>query len=505
MKRLLALLPLTLAGCVVGPDYRAPLPPKPIAGPLREADLAAVAPTPLPPRWWRLFADPALDRLVERALANNTDLREAAANLQRARAILSEARADRLPVNDLSAQYQRLRLGGASTLGGAFGGTTTGTATGTDPGTTPAPSPGVPTIDLFTASSDASYAVDLFGGVTRAIQAARADYAAAQAQVDAARVTVAAETARAYAQACSFAGQAAVARETVALQRRTLDLTTRLFNGGRGTAREVAQARVLVEQADAQVPTFEAERRAALYALAFLTGDTPAEVDAAASACQAPPNSRAPIPVGDGQALLARRPDVRRAERLLAAGVARIGVATADLYPRVSLLGSVNLGSTSIGDLPRARSFGFSLGPLISWNFPFQSAARARIRQAEASANASLAAFDGSVLRALQETEQALARLGGAVRAEASLGRAEAASAEAARISNIRFRAGAYNFLQLIDAERDRAVARAQLAQARADRADAQVTLFRALGGGWEEAPPIAGRDIREAATIPKP
>lgn len=485
MKRLAALLPLALAACVVGPDYKPPAPPKLADAKLQEADLARVSPSPLPTRWWRLFEDPALDRLVERALARNTDLREAAANLLRARAILAEARADRLPTNDLSAQYQRLRLGGATTLGGAFGGG----------------GGGVPTIDLFTAGSDASYEIDLFGGVTRAIQAARADYGAAQAQVDAARVSVAAETARAYAQACSFAAQAQVARETAALQRQTLQLTQRLFTGGRGTAREVAQAQVLVEQANAQLPTFEAERRAALYALAFLTGDTPESLDVAAARCLAPPGVRQAIPVGDGQALLQRRPDVRQAERLLAADVARIGVATADLYPRISLLGSVSEGATRLGDLSRAQSFGFSFGPRISWNFPFQGAARARIRQSEAQANASLAAFDGSVLRALQETEQALARLAGAVDAEASFARAEAASGEAARIAALRFRNGADTFLQLIEAERDRAAARAQLAQARADRADAQVAVFRALGGGWEEAPPVEERSARAAAS----
>ena len=485
MKRLLAFLPLALAACAVGPNHREPLPPKLVAGQLRETDLAVVTPTPLPPRWWRLFADPTLDRLVEKALANNTDLRQAAANLQRARAILSEARAARLPVNEVTAQYQRLRFGGANVaaIGGAAGG-----AGGGSP----------PTIDLFTLGSNASYEVDLFGGVSRAVEAARADRAAAERQVDAARVAVAADTALAYTQACSFAAQAAVARETAELQRRTLDLTQRLFTGGRGTLREVAQARVLVERAEAQLPLFEGERRAALYALAFLTGDTPEGVDAVAAACVVPPDVRRPIPVGDGRGLIARRPDVGQAERRLAADVARIGVATADLYPRISLLGAPSLGATRLGDLGGAASFGFSLGPLISWNFPFQGAARARIRQSEAQADASLAVFDGAVLRALQEAEQALARLGGAVRSEASFARAEAASADAARIADIRFRAGADNFLQLIDAQRERADARAQLAQARADRAEAQVAVFRALGGGWEEAPPILTRGAVE-------
>ncbi len=146
------------------------------------------------------------------------------------------------------------------------------------------------------------------------------DVGAAVAGLDAARVAIAAETARTYTDACGFGLQADVARTTAKLQQDTLDLTQRLFNGGRSGQREVDQATVLVEQANAQMATFDAERRASLYALAVLTGDTPATVDAAASACMTIPTIAQPIPVGDGQALLARRPDVRAAERTLAAG-----------------------------------------------------------------------------------------------------------------------------------------------------------------------------------------
>jgi NodT family efflux transporter outer membrane factor (OMF) lipoprotein len=466
MRWVLALTLTLLAGCAVGPDYRPPAAPSTEALKLSEAQVAAVQPTPLPPKWWRLFDDPALDRLVEAALSRNTDLREAVANLQRARAVLSEARADRLPTNDLTAQYTRQRFGG-QVFGDVLGG-------GAGPLTT----------DFFNIGTNASYEVDLFGGVRRSFQAA-------QAQVDAARVSVAAETASAYARACALAAQAAVARETERLQLSTLDLTERLYRGGRGTERDVQQARALLEQARAQTPAFEAERRASLAALAVLTGLPPFQLDMDAERCAAAPTVRQPIPVGDGQALLARRPDVRAAERTLAADTARIGVATAALYPRISLLGAINLGSTDIGDIGNGQSLGYSFGPLISWNIPFNGAARARVRQAEASAKASLAAFDGTVLRALQETEQALARLAGAAQRESALVRAEAASGRAAQLAAIRYRAGSDSFLQLLDAERERAAARAALAQVKADRAEAQVALFRALGGGWEEAPAI--------------
>jgi NodT family efflux transporter outer membrane factor (OMF) lipoprotein len=463
------LLALLASACAVGPNYRTPdaLPAASVK--LRESQVAAVTPSPLPPRWWRLFDDANLDRLIEKALAHNTDLRQAAGNLQHARAVLAEAGARRLPDSTASADFARERI--SPNVSGA---------------------PNIVTTDFYTTGFDAIYEVDLFGGVTRSIQAARADYEAAQAQVDAARVSVAAETALAYVDACSFAAQAQVARETAALQQRTFDLTNRLFQGGRGTERDVAQAQVLFEQANSQVPTFDAEHRAAVYALAVLTGDPPEAIDAAADACAVAPTTTAPIPVGDGRALLARRPDVRQAERTLAADVARIGVATAELYPIITLNGGVSLNAASISGLGQNRAFGYSVGPQISWNFPFNGAARARVRESQATAQTSLAAFDGTVLHALQETEQALARLQGATEREAFQARAAAASQRASELSDIRFRAGSDNFLQLLDAQRQRAIAQASYAQAQADRADAQVGLFKALGGGWEEAPEIA-------------
>lgn len=462
------------AGCAVGPNYRKPDSLPAPALKLREADVVEVTPSPLPPRWWRLFDDPDLDRLIEKALRHNYDLRQAAANLQRARAALSEARAGLLPTGQASAQAGHERVGLESVS--------------VEPGL----GSGSIKTDFYSVGYDASYEIDLFGGVRRSIQAARADAQSAQAQVDASRVSVAAETASAYADACSFAAQAAVARETARLQAETLDLTQRLYEGGRDTERDVAQAKVIYEQARAQVPAFEAERRAALYALAVLTGDPPAAVDAAADHCTRTPTTSRLIPVGDGQALLARRPDVRAAERQLAGDVARIGVATAQLYPIITLPGSVSVGAASLGKLGTPGAFSYSLGGLISWNFPFNGAARARVRESRATAQISLAAFDGTVLTALQETEQALARLDGNVKTEAALARAAEAADLAADLSDRRFRAGLDDFLQLLVADVARANARAALAQAQSDRAQAQITLFKALGGGWEEAPEVA-------------
>jgi NodT family efflux transporter outer membrane factor (OMF) lipoprotein len=461
---------LTLAGCMVGPDYAVPPPPGGPAPILSEADAAGMAPTPLPPQWWRLFGDPVLDGLVTRALERNTDLRVATANLQRSRALLSEARAGKLPSNTITAQYVRQRFGGQ--VFNAIGNTP------------------VVTTDFFTTGLDASYEIDLFGGVSRAVRAAIADEQAARAQVDAARVAVAAETAQTYAQGCALALRVKKAEETVALARRSLTLVDATTKAGYSDRRDLAAARTVLAQAEAALPALVAEQRASIYALAFLTGDPPEDASKEAAACSVVPALAAPLPVGDGQALIARRPDIRVAERQLARDTERVGVAVAALYPQIRLFGTPSLGATSVGDLGSPASFGFSVGPSISWNFPFNGAARAQVRAARADTEAALARFDAAVLVALQETEQSLARLAGALAAEERLAEAAAAAEETARLTEARFKAGSDDAIRLLAVQREWRAAEASYAEAAGARAAAQVSVFRALGGGWEAPSP---------------
>lgn len=468
-----AALSASLAACTVGPDFERPATPTAAGQEFAEGADARFAASPLPEGWWRLFEDPALDALVTRALERNTSVREASANLRRSRALIREAKARQLPSLNAQGSANTNQVGVGANAGVGF-----------------AP-PQPLTFDFYQLASDASYEIDLFGGVRRSVEATRGDALAAQAELDAARVSVAAEVARNYALACSSRLQADIARESLETQKRTLDLNQRLFTAGRGQRRDVANAELLVSQAAAQVPQFEAEQRAALYALATLTGDTPSSIDAAAAACTKPPKVRTAIPVGDGAALLARRPDVRAAEARLAADTARIGVATAALYPSISLAGSLSIGGTTPGALTESNNIGFSVGPLISWSLPIDGAARARVNAASAQADARLAAFDGAVLTALQETEQALARLKAAIEQEAALQAAANAAEEVARITRIRFRTGRDNALQLLEVERNLLSARAASGSAMAARAEAEVSLFRALGGGWENAPPV--------------
>ncbi|WP_066550312.1 MULTISPECIES: efflux transporter outer membrane subunit [unclassified Sphingomonas] len=455
-----------LAGCVVGPDFETPLPDAPAQGAFVESKVAGVTLEEPPAAWWRLFRAPLLDGLVDQALANNTDLRAAAANLREARAALSESRAGLLPTTTLTGQqsYSRTPLVG-------FGGA------------------GAFETPLYNGGLDVNYQVDLFGRITRTIQASRADYQAVQAVYDRTRISVVADTTRAYAQVCALGRQIAVARESLRVQQETFGLTERQYQGGRGTALEVSRARSQLEQTRAGIPNLEASRRSALYALAVLTGKPPAEFPQELATCVGAPVLDTPVPIGDGATLIARRPDIREAERRLAAATARIGVATAALYPNISIGGSIGGQAATAGDVFNNRGFRFNFGPLISWTFPNITAARAQIRQAEASADAALAGFDGAWLGALREVESTLAQYSAALETRDTLARARSESDEAARIARLRYRAGRENFQVVLDAERELATTEAQLADAQAQLADLTVTLFLALGGGWEQVP----------------
>ena len=453
MKRLLAACAaLALSACMMGPNYRSPEAGSPGQEPFVSANSPAFSGEQPPGRWWSLFNDPVLDRLVEQALAENTDLRVAAANLRRARAVLRETRSGLFPSADLNASGKYTRTSGDQL--GFQGAGTEG--------------------ESYDVGIDASYQIDLFGRIRRAIQASRADAEAAQAAFDLSRITIAAETARAYADACSAGRQLAVARETLRIQEQTFDLTRRLFEGGRGTALETGQAGALLERVRSAVPTLEAQKQTALFRLSVLTGRPPAEFPREVAACETSPS-------------LARRPDVRQAERELAAATARVGVAVASLYPSVTLGGSVGSSATSLGRLGSSDSFRFSVGPLISFSLTNLVVGRTRVVQAEAGAEGALAKFEGTWLKALEETESALTRYARELDRREGLRRGRDHAAEAARIARLRYQAGRDSFQVVLDAERSLADSDAALAQSEAQLSDNLVSLFLALGGGWQE------------------
>jgi multidrug efflux system outer membrane protein len=282
-----------------------------------------------------------------------------------------------------------------------------------------------------------------------------------------------------------------VARHSLDLQRRSADLTGRLVQAGRGSALDLTRSQGQVEQFRANIPQLEAQHRVALYRLAVLTGRPPAEFPKSVDGCAEEPKLAAPIPVGDGAALIRRRPDIRQAERQLAAATARIGVATADLYPKINF-GFSTFSVGAINDFFDPATIGYGVGPLISWDFPQQNLIRARIKASEAGADAAFATFDGKVLAALRETESALTVYGHDLDRAAALRAARDRAAQAAGQADTLYRAGRQDALTNIDAQRVLAASDQALAQVESKIAGDQVALFLALGGGWQVDPPAA-------------
>jgi outer membrane protein, multidrug efflux system len=461
MKRLLPVLLLTAC---VGPAYRPQPLPAGSTGPfVSSAPITGEAP---PDAWWRLYADPVLDDLVRTAFAANTDLRVATANLRAARASLSESRSARLPsttINGSATRSQQVIL-----------------------------LPGGPVAfetDFYRLGLDASYELDLFGRVGNSIKAANGDAAAAAADRDAVAISVAAEVARAYVDACAGAHRLAVATRSLKLQEDSFAIAQKRFDVGRDSPLDLARARAQLDTVRATLPDIAAGRSEALYRLALLTGRPPSAIDPRAAACTGAPQLGAPVPVGDGAALLKRRPDVRAADRRMAAATARVGVAMADWFPRITLAGQITGQGINPGDVFSSDGFGFSVGPLINWSFPNFWATAARVRGARARLEAGKAQFDGTVLTALKETESALTVHNAVGQRRSALASARDAAAEAARIVQLRYTSGRAGFLEVLDAQRTLAAADADLASADGARGNAEVALFKALGGGWQAAP----------------
>jgi len=457
---------LLLAGCMVGPDYRVPdaalVSARTAQGDFIAGADPALSRSSLPPAWWRLYNDAKLDALVEEALRSNTNLRMAEANLERSHALLHEARTLRQPSIAIGASVERAQLAGEQYLLPL----------------TP------PLSNYYETELTVGYDLDLFGAIRRGIEAARADDDAVEAARDLARVNVAAETARAYAGACGLGLQLSAARKSLALQRRSLELTDELSRRGRATALDVTRSRQQVDLLVSSLPGLEAGRRNALYRLAALTGRTPSQFDKDLDDCETPPRIARALPIGNGAELLKRRPDIREAERQLAAATAGIGVATALLYPDIRIgLSTGSIGSTATA-FSSPTNF-WQLGSMLTWQAN-QSAARARIDAANASAKLALAHFDGVVLGALSDTESALNTYVHDLQREASMQTAVDDAATVDREAQQLQAGGRANSLTVIDADRTLAAAEQSLAQLKSVISEDQVAVFLALGGGWE-------------------
>lgn len=457
---------LASSGCVVGPHYSPPPPPRGTTAPLVSVDPAIESVAAPPDAWWRLYQDPELDRLIQEAFAANHDLKAAEANLTAARAVLAGARAELFPGTQLLFQAQRGRDAVTNEIL---------ELTGREPFT----------LWLDEALINISWELDLFGRVRSSVAAARADAQASQAALDQAKVVIAGETARAYASICALGAQVVVSRESVATVAGQARIVANRLEAGGGSQLDLARSLALVGQTQSGTPPLEGQRRAAVLELAALLGRAPVDAPHEVEACATPPKLTAPLPVGDAVALLKRRPDIREAERRLAGSAARVGVATADLYPRVSFTGHYGGAAPSIPDLFTNIGLTWGVGPTVTWSFPNQIAARARLRQAKAVHEAELEAFDSTVLKALSGVERAIVSYNVELERRKALGVTQAHARQAFDIAREAYLAGAFSNLDVLTAEQTLINADAAVAASDAAIVQYQVAIFRELGGGW--------------------
>jgi NodT family efflux transporter outer membrane factor (OMF) lipoprotein len=467
MRRTFFAVLVLLAGCRAGPNYHAPSPPKNAEAPLVSVNEAVETRTATPDAWWVLYNDARLDTLEREAFRANRDLAAADANVAAARAVLSAVRANRYPSTEVAASAIRGRDPVTDEIL---------ELTGRQP----------QTIWLFEDLFQVAYEVDLFGRIHRQIEAAGANAEATAAARDSVKVVVAAETARAYAAVCALGEQINVAQHSLEVVSREAEIAQKRYQAGGGSNFDVQRAQALVAQVRSGIPTLDGERRAALFTLAALLGRAPKDAPVEIEDCVEPPHLTTLIPVGDGSALISRRPDVRQAERRLAAATAQIGVATADLYPTVKLVGFYGGAAPRVSELTTNAGLAWGVGPSISWTFFNQSAARARVREAKASQVGALASFDSVVLGALKETEQTLAVYGAALDNRQSLVEAREKTRVAFDIARDEYAAGGLTYLDLLTTEQSLVALDASVAAADAALVLDQISLFKALGGGWK-------------------
>ncbi|MGE0486931.1 MAG: efflux transporter outer membrane subunit [Gammaproteobacteria bacterium] len=471
----LASLTLALAACsAVGPDYHAPEQTTANAvdtWPSGAAAAGAVSSAAPPEAWWREFGDTTLERLVERAVAANYDLRVAVANVEAARAALAGVDTRRRPRVDVNGTVQERRdAAGLIVLAD--------------------PDQRFPTTTSGTFSADLGWEIDLFGRVRRSIEAAVADLGSVQAVRDAVTTAVLAEVARNYVDLRGAQARLSVAEHNVDVQRQTLELVDLLLQEGAATDLDVARARTQLLSSEATIPRLRAAARAAANRLTTLTAQPPGALDAELATPAPLPSLPEVVAVGAPLDLLRRRADILAAERAIAAAAARIGIATADLYPTVSLGGRVGVGGTPLSSLTAAGGPFFALGPTLTWNVFDRAAIYARIGQQDAAAAASVARFEATVTGALEEVDTALRSWLDERERRARLEQARSASRDARRLAQLRYREGVEDFLTVLDAERRLLEIEDQLALSEIALAQSLVAIYRALGGGWEATSP---------------
>ncbi|MBW4052476.1 MAG: efflux transporter outer membrane subunit [Proteobacteria bacterium] len=477
MRKSIAVIALTaaLSGCAVGPNYVRPAThvakrfaseTAATGGAQATTSKSIYSSSQTQIEFWKQFDDPVLDTMVRDALKANYDLRIALGRLVQARALRNESLYGLAPTVTASGGYTKQRV---PAVQDPFGG----------PYHT----------KMYDAGFDAAWELDFFGGVRRGIEARNAELEGEVANLHDVQVSVIAEVARNYFELRGEQTQLAVARANVKNQQQVLALAQAQLEAGSGTDLDVARAQAQLDTTLATIGPLEAAVSRSIHRLSVLTGRQPDALSGVLSAPHALPPLPPIIPVGTPEELLRRRPDIRAAERNLAASTALIGVAVSNLFPKVTFTGNFGFAAAEPAGFGTAASRSYMIGPGISWAAFNLGRVREQIAGARAGAVIALDQYHQTVLNALEETEDALVTHD---RDRDQLLHAEAAareSATAARLAEIRYKGGMVDFLSVLDAERTQLQAEDALARARTSAATSLIAVYKALGGGWETAP----------------
>jgi NodT family efflux transporter outer membrane factor (OMF) lipoprotein len=452
---------MIIAGCAaVGPEYIRPevsvykdwntrLDRNPDTGEADEQTLAA---------WWTTLNDPKLSRLIEHAVAGNLDLKKARARVREARARRGIAKADLFPALDGS-------------------GSATWSHTSTDNGADT-------NRELYAASFDAAWELDVFGGVRRSVEAAERDLDASEEDLRNVLVSLLAEVALNYLDVRIYQDLLTVAEDNLESQIETCQLTQWRYEAGLSDELAVQQARYNLENTRSQIPALHTTLEAAMNRIAVLLGEQPGTVHAELEQREALPVPPLFVAVGVPADLLRRRPDVREAERTLAAQTARVGVATADLYPKLTLSGSIGLESLSLNSVS-SGTLSLVGGPAITWAIFKGGAIRQNIEVQSALQEQALIQYEAAILGALEEVENALVAFAQVQQRRQSLSQATQAAKKAAELARQKYEAGLTDFTNVLDAQRSLLSFQEQLALSRGNVTGNLVRLYKALGGGW--------------------
>jgi NodT family efflux transporter outer membrane factor (OMF) lipoprotein len=504
-----------IAACTVGPNYRPPENRLPDRWSGSEGGTATTRPAEVA-EWWTLLGDPTLNSLIARAVRSNLDLRIAEARVREARAERAMAASDLWPqVEAVGAHsYQGRSLNRRPGKPGDSAGDQLRDAVmneaanvvfddSLDPSGSATDVMGAVLSDtlnrgntgnarpraqnLFEIGFDASWEIDVFGGVRRNVEAAEAEAAAVQEGYRDVLVTLLFEVARNYVEARGYQQRIGIAHQNLEVQQETFRLTRSQCDGGIGNELDVAQAQAQLSSTRSQVSLLETSFRHAVHRLSLLIAELP-DATLAELSKEAPiPAALPEIPLGLPSDLLRRRPDIRRRERQLAATTARIGVATADLFPKFSLNGSFGSQTYDVRRLLDGRSLAWSVGPGVSWPILDGGRIRANIEARNAIQQEALAQYDLAVLKAVKEVEDALIACQNERVRYRDLADAVTANLRAVSLASARYQEGLSDFLAVVDSERALYTAQEQLVQSRTNTTLQMIAVFKALGGGWEE------------------